>query len=154
MLYHDAGLSFLHFTFVFVLVGALSAEAFVLRLPVNAQVARLLLRIDLFYGISAVGLILAGLSRVIWGAAGWQYYMAQPFFWAKMASFAVIGLLSIWPTLAYFRWNAGARSNEAFSAPAAEVKATRRFVMIELHLLALVILFATLMARGIGLTTG
>ena len=59
MLLHDAALSYLHFVFAFILAGALAAEAFVLRLPVDGRVARLLLRIDLFYAISAVGVIVA-----------------------------------------------------------------------------------------------
>ncbi|MEQ1618266.1 MAG: DUF2214 family protein [Terricaulis sp.] len=150
MPYHDAGLSFLHFTLALILAGALSAEAFVLRLPVDARVARLLLRIDLFYGISAVGLILAGAARVAWGAGGWEYYVAQPFFWAKLATFGLIGVLSIWPTLAYFRWNKTAAGNGSFLADENEVKRTRRLVVAELHLLALVVLFAAFMARGIG----
>ncbi len=150
MLLHAAGLSFLHFTFAFILAGALSAEAFILRLPVNGQVARLLLRVDLFYGIAAVGIILAGLARVIWGQAGWEYYVGQPFLWAKIAAFAIVGIVSIWPTLAYFRWVRAATAAVDFAAPEAEVKAMRRFVMIELHALALLILFAALMALGIG----
>ncbi len=150
MPYLDAGLSFLHFTLVLILAGALSAEAFVLRLPVNGQVARLLLRIDLSYGISAAGLILAGAARVAWGARGWEYYAAQPFFWAKLATFALIGLLSVWPTLAYFRWNKSALTDQSFVAGEDEIKKVRRLVTAEVHLLALVILLAALMARGIG----
>lgn len=150
MPYHDAGLSFLHFALALILAGALSAEAFVLRLPVDARVARLLLRIDLFYGISAVGLILAGAARVLWGARGWEYYVGQPFFWAKLATFGLIGVFSIWPTIAYFRWNKAATANGLFLVGDDEVKRLRRLVMAELHLLALLVLFAALMARGIG----
>jgi putative membrane protein len=147
---HDAGLSFFHFTFAFVLAGALSAEAFVLRLPVDGRVARLLLRIDLFYGVSAVGLILAGMSRVLWGAKGWDYYSAQPFFWVKIAAFALIGLISIVPTLAYFRWVKSASAAPASIVAEADVKNVRRWVVAEVHLLVLVLAFAALMARGAG----
>lgn len=140
----DAALSFLHFVFAFILVGALSAEAFVLRLPVDERVARLLLRIDLFYGISAIGVIVAGVCRVFFGAAGAAYYAGQPFFWAKMAAFAAIGVISIGPTRAFFAWVKAGAADEA------AVKAVRRLVMIEVHLLVLVPLFAALMARGIG----
>jgi putative membrane protein len=150
MLLHDAALSFLHFVFVLILAGALSAELFVLRLPVTATVARLLLRVDLFYAIAAVGLIVAGFARAIWGAAGWDYYAGQPFFWTKIAAFVVIGLLSIVPTLSYFRWVKAAASDAGFLAPEAELKRVRLIAMIEIHLLVLVIAFATLMARGIG----
>lgn len=150
MLLHDAALSYLHFVFAFILAGALIAEAFLLRLPVDGRAARLLLRVDLFYGVSAVGVILAGVARVLWGAKGWEYYAAQPFFWAKMATFLAIGLISIAPTRRFLRWVKAAGAGPAFAAPEAEAKAARRLVMIELHLLALLPLFAALMARGIG----
>ena len=149
-LYHDAALSWLHFVLAFILVGSIVAEAFVLRLPVDGRVARLLLRIDLFYGVSATLLVLAGVSRVIWGAKGWPYYQDQPFFWAKMITFGVIGLLSIMPTRAYIRWVRQAGAGAAFAVPEAEAKRTRRIVTIEAHLVALLLLFAALMARGIG----
>ena len=131
------------------LVGALFAEAVLLRLTVDARIARLLLRVDLFYGVSAALLILAGIARLIFGAKGWTNYQAEPFFWAKMATFAVIGLLSILPTLTFTRW--AKRTNAGAPGPSdTEVKRIRRFVMIEAHLIVLVVLFASLMARGIG----
>ena len=150
MLMHDAGLAWLHFLFAFVLVGALCAELFILRLPVDSRVARLLLRVDLIYGASSVLLILAGVSRVVWGAKGWDYYNAQPFFWAKIAMFAVIGLLSIAPTRTFMRWTKSFNADSNFTPPEAQVKSIKRYVMIEVHLIALLLLFASLMARGIG----
>lgn len=150
MLMHDAGLAWIHFLFAFVLVGALCAELLLLRLPVDNRVARLLLRADLIYGASSVLLILAGISRVIWGAKGWDYYNAQPFFWAKIAIFAVIGLLSIAPTRTFMRWVKSFNADPNFTPPEAQVKGIKRYVMIEVHLIALLLLFASLMARGIG----
>lgn len=150
MLLHDAALSYLHFTFALILAGALAAEAFILRLPIDGRIARLLLRADLFYGISAVGVIAAGVARVFWGAKSADYYGAQPFFWAKMATFAAIGIISILPTRAFIGWVKQANQNPSFVVAEADAKRMRRLVMIELHLLALVPLFAALMARGIG----
>jgi putative membrane protein len=150
MIYHDAALSYLHFVLAFILVGALAAELFILRLPVDANVAKRLSRIDLFYGISAVGVLTVGFARAIWAAKGWDYYVVQPFFWAKIAAFALIGLISILPTLTFMRWARASRADAAFAAPEGEVKTARRWVMIEVHLLALIPLFAALMARGIG----
>lgn len=150
MLLHDAALSYLHFIFAFILVGALVAEAFILRLPIDGRAARLLLRVDMFYGVSSVGVILAGIARVVWGAKGYEYYAGQPFFWAKMATFAVIGLISIGPTRAFFRWVKAAGADLAFTVTETDAKRARRLVMIEVHLLALIPLFAALMARGTG----
>ena len=146
----DAGLAWLHFVFAFVLVGALVTEAFILRLHVDGRVARLLLRVDLFYGLSAVLLIIAGVARVVWGAKGWLYYQEQPFFWAKMATFGVIGLVSIVPTMTFIRWNKAAGANPSFAVPDADVKRIRHYVVGETHLIALLLLCAVLMARGIG----
>jgi len=150
MLLHDAALSYLHFVFALILVGALVAEAFILRLPVDGRVARLLLRADLFYGISAVGVIAVGIARVFWGAKGAEFYGSQPFFWAKMATFALIGLISIAPTRAFIHWVKQAGQNANFAVAEADAKRVRRLVMIEVHLLALVPMFAALMARAIG----
>ncbi len=150
MLLHDAGLAWLHFIFAFIIVGALSAELFMLRMPVTAPVALRVVRADAFYGIGSILLILAGASRVLWGAKGWAFYQAEPFFWAKMATFLAIGLISIAPTRAFLRWAKAAKADAAFVAPEAEVKAARRWVTIEVHLIALLLLFASLMARGIG----
>lgn len=149
MLYHDAALSVLHFLFVLLVAGTLTAEAFVLRLPVDGRVARLLLRIDLFYGIGSVGLILAGVARVFWGAKGASYYAGEPFFWAKMATFGLIGLISIGPTRSFMRWNKAAGADPSFAVDEPTAKKVRRLVMIEAHLLALVVIFAALMARGL-----
>jgi putative membrane protein len=149
-LLHDASLAWLHFVFAFIIVGALSAELFMLRMPVTAPVAQRIVRADAFYGIGSILLILAGASRILWGAKGWDFYQAEPFFWAKMGTFVVIGLISIAPTRTFLRWAKAAKADAAFVAPEAEVKAARRWVMIEVHLIALLLLFASLMARGVG----
>jgi putative membrane protein len=150
MLYHDAALSYLHYLFAFILVGALAAELFILRLPVDANVAKRLSRIDLFYGVSALGVLVVGFARAIWAANGWEYYAAQPFFWAKIATFVIVGLISIAPTIVFIRWARAARADAGYMAPNAEVKRVHRLVMVEVHLLALIPLFAALMARGVG----
>jgi putative membrane protein len=152
MLFHDAALSYLHFIFAFLLAGALASEAFVLRLPVDGRVARLLLRIDIFYAVGAVGVIAAGVSRVFWGAKGVEYYALQPIFWAKMITIALVGLLSIAPTRTFFAWvKQAGRDGAGFSVADADAQRVRRLVIIELLLFALIPLFAALMSRGIGI---
>lgn len=146
----DALLAWFHFLLAFLVVGTLVAEAFILRLPVDGRVVRLLTRVDLFYGISAGLLVIAGVSRIVWGAKGWAYYQSQPFFWAKLATFALIGLISIVPTLTFMRWRKAAAASPDFALPEADVKRIRSLVVAETHLIALLLLFAALMARGVG----
>jgi putative membrane protein len=150
MLLTDAALAWLHFVLAFLMVGALVAELFILRLPMDAKVVRLVTRVDLIYGVSAGLLVVAGISRVIWGIKGWSYYHGQPFFWAKMATFALIGLISILPTITFLRWKKAIGANGGTTVPEAEVRRIRRYVMGETHLIALVLAFAVLMARAIG----
>lgn len=146
----DAALSFAHFAALLVMTGALSAELFVLRLGPSAPVLRLLARIDMFYGISSGLLIAAGVSRVFFGLKDASYYGESHTFWAKMATFLVIGLLSGWPTMKFIQWRRTSAADESFAPPEAQWKTAKRIVMIEAHLLVLVIIFAALMARGIG----
>lgn len=150
MLWLDAALAFAHFLFLFMLLVSLGAEAFILRLPMSGDVMQLLLRIDRAYGISAGLLVVAGVSRVMWGAKGGAYYMHEPFFWAKMATFVAVGLISIAPTMTFFRWRKALVANASFLPADAETKRVRGLVLTQLRLLVLVMLFAVLMARGYG----
>jgi len=61
-----------------------------------------------------------------------------------------LGLLSIGPTRAFIRWTKQASADAAFLVPEAEAKRVRRIAVIETHLVAVLVLFAALMARGIG----
>ncbi|NWG52491.1 MAG: DUF2214 family protein [Hydrogenophilaceae bacterium] len=146
----DTLFAFLHFVALLVMAGALSAEAFILRLPPSAPQMRLLVRVDAFYGASSVLLILAGLGRVLYGAKHWSYYVEEPFFWAKIGAFVLVGLTSIAPTIRFLAWRRALKADEGFTPPEAQVKAVRRIVMIEAHGLALIVLFAVFMARGYG----
>jgi putative membrane protein len=146
----DALLSYAHFFAVFLLFGTLCAEAFVIRLAPNGPALRLIARIDLLFGLSAALVIAAGVARVVYGAKGAAYYWAEPFFWAKMGAFLLVGLVSIGPTVKFLAWSRALKADAAFVPAESEVKSVRRLILAELHLFALIPLFAALMARGIG----
>ncbi|MGE3303559.1 MAG: DUF2214 family protein [Hyphomonadaceae bacterium] len=146
----DAGLSTAHFLCVLILAGALAGELFLLRLPPSGDLVRALARADLIYGIAAGLLILAGLARIYFGLKDASFYWASHAFWGKMAVFAVIGVLSIQPTRKILAWRKALKADPAFAPSEGEVRSLRRVVTIETHLLALVVVFAALMARGLG----
>jgi len=60
----------------------------------------------------------------------------------------VIGLISIKPTLSFIRWRKQLDATGALP-DAVEVQQVRRLIMIEAHLLVLIPLAATLLARGV-----
>jgi putative membrane protein len=84
---------------------------------------------------------------VIWGIKGAGFYLSNPWFWAKMASFALIGLLSIPPTLALLKWRKAAKQDAAFLPSSGDVARLRVFLGAEVALLGLVVIFAAAMAR-------
>ncbi len=86
-----------------------------------------------------------GFARAIFAAKGWVYHAHNVFFWSKIGTFALIGLLSVPPTLAYLRWR------RAKIAPTdAQIRVAQRYLWIEITLFALLPIFAAAMARGYG----
>jgi putative membrane protein len=146
----DALLAYFHFSAIFILFAFLTVEAMVLRNPLDASAVRLIARIDLWYFGAAIAVLISGLLRLFLGAKGAGFYSTNPMFHVKIAVFIVIGILSVFPTLQFFRWSKQLKSDAAFAPPETERKRARRLVMFELHIAALLPLFAVLMARGIG----
>jgi putative membrane protein len=145
----DATLAYLHFAAILAVAGFLVAEAMLLRGDLGPGDVAALSRADIWY-FNLAGLALAtGVARVFFGR-GAAFYAGNPVFWTKVALFLAVGLVSIKPTLAFIRWRRAARGAAAYTVPAAEIRSARRFVLAELHLLALIPLAAVLMARGIG----
>jgi putative membrane protein len=146
----DLVLAIAHHVAVFSVFGLLIAEVVLLKPGISADRIRQLGLIDSLYGAASVLVILAGVARVIWGAAGWEYYVANWAFWAKMAAFIVVGLLSVPPTLAVLRWRRKLAADPSFSPDPAQVATLRRFFAGELVAFAFIPAFAAAMARGYG----
>jgi putative membrane protein len=147
----DANLAILHHLLAFGLVGLVMAEWAVLRGTISAESVRFLQKIDLAYGIVAVALLAVGTLRVFYGIKGGAFYAGNPVFWLKIAFFAATGLVSIAPTVAFIRWVRELKSTATLPSTVQWIR-IRRLVTLELHLLAVVMIFAAIMARGIGLT--
>jgi putative membrane protein len=143
----DLVLAILHHLAIVALIVLIAIEFALLRPGLTQTQLRLLTRVDMAYGVTAGLVIAAGVGRVVWGIKGADFYLSNPWFWAKMASFAAIGLLSVPPTLRLLAWRKQARVNAAFLPPTAEIAGLRRFVHAEVGLLALVVGFAAAMAR-------
>src|SRR5215831_6911753 len=146
MLDLDLVLAILHHFFIFALFGVLFSEFVVVRRGMDAAAATRVARIDVWYGVLAALIVVVGFSRAIFAAKGWTYYAHNAFFWAKIGTFAVIGLLSVPPTLAFRKWRrAGASPTDA------DVAKARRYVWTEVALFPLLLAFAAAMARGYGI---
>lgn len=145
----DAILAYLHFAAIFTMIWFLAKEWTLLRAGVDALDLERLARADAGFGILAGLVLLSGAARAVYGLKGWAFYAHNPVFHLKVGLFVLVGLLSIAPTRAFLRWRKARRAEPGWHVPEAEWRRARRFVMIELHLIALIPLAAVLMARGL-----
>ena len=143
-------LACLHHLAVFSLAAVIAAEVALTSVEISATSIRRLTAIDLWYGILAGATIVFGVARLVWGAKGYEYYLANHIFWTKMALFLAVGLLSIAPTLRYLAWGRELRNEPAFRPMAAEVARVRTFLWLEAALFLCIPIAAAAMARGYG----
>lgn len=142
----DALLAYFHFASIFAMFWFLSKEWTVLR-AAAVDVERLA-RADAGYGAFAGIVLLSGALRAVYGLKGWAFYAHNPMFHLKVTLFVLVGLLSILPTRAFLRWRRARRADPAWRVPEAERRSARRWLLVELHLLALIPLAAVIMSRG------
>ena len=146
----DLHFAMAHHLLVFALAGVLAFELGAVRAGMTGRDTLRVARADAWYGILAAAILAVGFSRAIFAAKGWAYYSANLFFWAKISAFAIVGLLSILPTLAYLRWRRAARLDARFIPAEAEIKRIRRILWLEVLVFAFIPLCAAAMARGYG----
>ena len=149
-MFTDFLLASLHHIFVFALFVILGAQIVLLRPGLDAGAVARVSRLDMFYGIFAAGVLVAGLMRVYWGAKGPDYYFANHIFMAKFALFIVIGLLSIGPTLRFIAWRKALAANPQARPEPGDMRRTRMFIHAEAALIVLLPILAAAMARGYG----
>ena len=143
----DLLLASVHHLLVFALVSMLVAESMLLRGPVDGPILRRLARLDSGYGLTAGLLLGTGLLRVFHGAKGYDFYLHNPWFHAKLGAYVLVGLLSILPTLYVLRWRKASATDPGYVPAAVEVAKLRGIVRFELVLVAAVFVLAAAMAR-------
>jgi len=145
----DAILAYLHFSAIFILFAFLTVQLMMLRGPLDARGIRLIGRADLWYFGAAIAALLTGFLRLGLGAKGADFYMSAWPFYVKIALFFAVGIISVQPTMSFIRWRRSL-DDPAWKLPEAEQRRVRRLVMIEVHLAALIPLFAVIMSRGLA----
>ena len=146
----DLALAIVHHLLVFALAGILAFEMGIVSPTMKRDEILGVARVDLWYGILAGAIIVVGFIRANVAAKGWAFYAVNLFFWAKIATFVVIGLLSIVPTVVFIRWRNALKSNSAFAPQADAIGRIRGYLWAEAVLFLLLPVFAAVMARGYG----
>lgn len=138
-------LRYLHFISIFTVVSSVVAEYLLLQPQMSRSQISRLAKIDAVYGLAAILVVGAGLT--LWFGLGKpaEYYSHNWIFWTKVGLFTLVGLLSIYPSIFFARQRKGDPA-EWIAIP----ERIRWIVRLELLLLALIPLLATLMAGGWG----
>ena len=146
----DAILAYLHFTAIFVFFSFLVVETMMMRGALDGVAVRLLGRVDLWYFGAAIAVLITGFLRLVYGAKGADFYLSSWPIYVKLGLFLLVGILSVGPTLRFIQWRRMFERDAAWSVPQEERRRVRRTIMIEVHLAAVIPLFAVIMARGLG----
>ena len=141
--------AFVHHVAAFALVAALTAEFVVLRGDLTVQRARQVLAADLAFGVSASAILVVGFLRVFYFEKGASYYFHSVPFILKLTLFAIVGLLSIYPTVEFLSWRKQVKEGRAPVISERKLRSVRAVIHWELIAIALLILCAALMARGV-----
>ena len=142
--------AFLHHIAAFALVAALVVEFVLIRDELSAKSARKILVADLALAISATVILVVGLLRVFYFEKGASYYFHNASFLAKFSLFVLVALLSAYPTIQFLSWRGAVRRHQAPNVSPQRLRAIRAVIHWELAGVVFIILFAVLMARGIG----
>jgi len=143
--------AFLHFVAVFGIFGTIFLEWQTMSRNPSYAEARRIQRCDLWYGIFAVVVLIVGFLRVYYFEKGHAFYLANPFFQAKLALFVLVGLLSIYPTIRFLKWRPQTSKGQAPAVSDQEYVSIMFLLRAELVLLLGVALCASLMSRAAGL---
>jgi len=146
----DALLAYLHFTAIFFLVAFLAVEFALIRGPLDVSSVRRLTKIDVAYFLSAMAVLVTGGMRLVWGAKGPDFYFNHWPFYVKFGLFLAVGVISIQPTLTFIRWKRSFEHDTGWSVPDAERARVRRLMLAQVHLAAMIPVFAVVMSRGLG----
>ncbi|MEO1655082.1 MAG: DUF2214 family protein [Bacteroidota bacterium] len=137
---------YIHFICVFLIVASLSGEFLLLKKELTRKEIKRLFQLDNLYGISTIVLLGAGFT--LWLAIGKpaEFYSKNWIFHLKIGLFALMGILSIYPTLFFRQQRKGNDPEEMVTIP----HLVLRLVRLELIILVFIPLTASLMARGVG----
>ena len=151
-LFKSASVAYIHYLSFMVCFGALIYERISLKPSPNRQESISMVVADIIYGIAGLALLISGIYRVIKFGQGSEFYTQNPIFWTKIIVFALVGSLSLYPTITYILWAIPLSKGNLPQVTENLVSRLRLIINIELAGFASIPFLASLMARGVGLS--
>tara|TARA_Y100001968_G_C19004660_1_gene547582 strand:+ start:109 stop:570 length:462 start_codon:yes stop_codon:yes gene_type:complete len=149
--FKSALVAYVHYLSFMFCIGALVYERISLKIDPNRKEAISMVIADVVYGIAGIALLISGIYRVIKFGQGSDFYTQNPIFWTKIIIFALVGTLSLYPTFTYVSWAIPLSKGKLPEVKSNLVSRLKLILNIELIGFSLIPLFATFMARGIGI---
>ncbi|MCV9387552.1 DUF2214 family protein [Reichenbachiella ulvae] len=143
--------AFIHFVAAFGIMIGLVYERVTLSQTLSIQDAKRIQKADLIYGLSALAVLIAGFIRIYFYEKGSEFYLASPFFYVKMGAFTVVGVLSIYPTVRFLKWNKQIKNGEEPIITAQQFSTIKLLLNLEIVGVLIMLFAASAMARGIGM---
>jgi putative membrane protein len=143
-------IAFLHHLLAFTLVAALAIEAVLLKEELTLSTARRIQIADMTYGASAGVLLAVGALRVFIFEKGAAYYLHSTPFLIKISTFMLVALLSIATTVEFLSWSKQIKQGRLPAVDPARRRKLRLVIYIEIVGIAIILLHAALMAKGVG----
>lgn len=135
---------YLHFLLLFVMVGCVVSQQFLLKKRMNlAEIKRIGIT-DSIYGFTALAVVAVGLILWFNVGKGAHFYTKNWIFHTKISLFIVVALLSIYPTVFYLKQRKKLNENTFVEVP----KTIFLFVRLQLVLLLIIPLLAVLWPMG------
>ena len=148
----SATFAYIHYLSFMLCFGALIYERISLKANPNRKEAISMVVADIIYGIAGIALLVSGIYRVIKFGQGSEFYTQNPIFWTKIIVFALVGSLSLYPTITYVLWAIPLSKGILPQVTENLASRLRLIINVELAGFASIPFLATLMARGIGLS--
>jgi putative membrane protein len=142
--------AYFHYLGFMVAFAALTIEIFNFKKEMTLDEAKRVAIADAAYGLSALVIIVTGVLRVLYFGKGLDYYLNNPFFYAKIGLFVIIGLASLYPTFTFLFWFNGFQNGEIPTLEIAKFNRISWLIKGGLFGFTLLPLLAAIMARTSG----
>jgi putative membrane protein len=143
---NDLLIRYLHFVSLILLMAAVLGQHLLLKRKMSRGAISTVQRLDIVYAVTVIIVLLTGFAQWLWVGKPAAFYSSNPVFHTKLTLFLVVGIISIYPSV-FLGKNRKGDAEEIVAVPPGVIWSIR----IELVLLFLMPLLASLMARGIGI---
>ncbi len=143
-------IAFLHFIAAFGVVLSVAYQWVTFDRKLTLLDAIKIQKADIVYGISAGLVLVFGYLRLFYFEKGSDNYFGEFFYYLKLYIFALVGIISIYPTIHFRKWRKAIQAGHPPTINEKEFVIIQWILRAEITGLLIMILAASMMAKGAG----